>query len=194
MIHNVLKGRKLVLASMSPRRIEIFSMLGLKPIVDPAHIHEPLEQISPSSLVNKHSRNKVICVKNKYDSDTIVVAADTIVYLDKTILGKPETPAIAEKYLSLLSGNTHIVYTSISISYKNVLITDFEKSTVAFKILSPQEIDSYIETKEPFDKAGAYGIQGYGSQFIKRINGCYFNVMGFPVNLFYEMLNRIFRG
>jgi len=107
------------------------------------------------------------------------------------IFEKPKCKEKAVNFLELLSGETHSVYTGISIVYKNFILQDFEKTRVTFKILTKNEIEEYIATSEPFDKAGAYGIQGYGSQFIEKINGCYFNVMGFPVNNFYNLLKQI---
>ena len=106
------------------------------------------------------------------------------------ILGKPVDRFEAAEYLSRLSGNSHYVYTGVSIQYKHNSFSDYSRSKVDFKPLTAIEIEEYLETGEPFDKAGAYGIQGFGSQFIKRISGCYFNVMGFPVFLFYDLLQR----
>lgn len=191
MLHELLKDKKLILASASPRRLEIFKMLGLNPLVVPADVHEPIDERPPWILVKSHASHKAKAIVKLYDMNTVVVAADTLVYIDKTTLGKPESKAEAEKYLAMLSGSTHYVYTGISILWRNQEMVDYAKSAVTFKELTEKEINTYIRTKEPMDKAGAYGVQGYGCQFVERISGCYFNVMGFPVNLFYEMLTKL---
>lgn len=193
MIHNLLKDIPVVLASASPRRQQIFNLIGVKALQLPANIKEEILPVSPSKLVRLHSREKAKFVKNQVDPGCLIVAADTIVYHNHVILGKPLDKLQAAEYLTLLSGDFHYVYTGITIYYKNNLYSAHAKSRVIFKNLSSTEIENYIETIEPLDKAGAYGIQGYGSQFIKRISGCYFNVMGFPVSLFYDMLEEILR-
>jgi len=187
----MLKDMELVLASASPRRQEIFKMLGLNPLIIPARVHEPIDERPPWLLVKSHASHKAHKITKLFNENAIIVAADTLVYVDKTVLGKPANKADAEIYLSLLSGKSHFVYTGVSILWRNQEITDYEKSVVKFKELTEQEIKAYIKTKEPMDKAGAYGIQGYGCQFISGINGCYFNVMGFPVHLFYKMLKKL---
>jgi len=192
MIHNLLKDKKVVLASASPRRKELFRMVGIKAVQMPTNIDEKFFTNSPIKLVKTHSVTKAQLIAKKVDYDCLVVAADTIVYCDKQILGKPRDKFQAAEFLSRLSGNSHFVYTGVAISYKNRIWKDFARTAVEFYELSAAEIEQYIQTGESFDKAGAYGIQGFGSQFIKKINGCYFNVMGFPVPLFYEMLKKIF--
>jgi nucleoside triphosphate pyrophosphatase len=193
MIHNLLKNIPIVLASSSPRRKEIFELIGLKALQVPANTKEEMLPVSPAKLVATHSLEKARAVKAMVDSDCLIVAADTIVYHNHVILGKPEDPMQAAEYLTLLSGDNHYVYTGITIYYKNSYYKRFTRSRVEFKTLTSREIEDYIMTKEPLDKAGAYGIQGYGSQFIKKISGCYFNVMGFPVSLFYNMLKEILK-
>jgi len=188
MLHELLKDKKLILASASPRRKVIFQMLGLNPLVVPADVHEPIDQRSPRLIVQSHALHKAKIISKHFDYNSVIVAADTLVCINNTVLGKPASEEDVINYLTMLSGKTHTVYTGISILYKSREICDYEKSQVQFNTLSDKEIASYIKTKEPFDKAGAYGIQGYGSQFIKGIKGCYFNVMGFPVQLFYQML------
>lgn len=191
MIHKLLKDKKIVLASASPRRKLIFNQIGLNVLQLPANIPEIHTSKNPRILVKSLAKDKALAVKIKVDDDCIIIAADTVVYLDKKILEKPLSEMQAAQYLSRLSGNDHYVYTGIAIYYRNTIITDFAKSKVTFKELSAQEIEDYIKTKEPMDKAGAYGIQGYGSQFVSKISGCYFNVMGFPVTLFYDMLKKM---
>jgi septum formation protein len=191
MIHNLLKDIQVILASASPRRKEIFKLIGVKALQIPSCLDEKMLNVPPGKLVTIHSWQKAKAVQEKVDSDCLIVAADTIVYFDSKILGKPVDKFQAAEYLTLLSGNHHYVYTGIAIAYKNNLYKKFTRSRVDFKQLTSSEIETYLQTKEPFDKAGAYGIQGYGSQFIEKISGCYFNVMGFPVSLFYSMLKEI---
>jgi len=188
MIHNLLKNKMVILASASPRRVEIFKLVGLKAIQIPSDLAEEMIYNNPRKLVQYHARSKAALVKQQFDNDHIVVGADTIVYYNNEILEKPADIYQAAEYLSRLSDSFHYVYTGVAIAYKNQIITDYEKTRVQFEPLSAMDIEEYINTREPFDKAGAYGIQGFGSQFIKKITGCYFNVMGFPVPLFYRML------
>jgi septum formation protein len=191
MIHTLLKDKQVVLASASPRRKEIFKMLGIKAIQMPANIDEVMFSDSPAKIVKSHSKGKAAEVSKSVDNTCVIVASDTVVFEGGTILGKPVNENEAYKYLTRLSGKSHIVYSGVSIKYKHYHVTDFAKTKVFFRELSDVEIQDYIHTGEPFDKAGAYGIQGFGSQFIKKIHGCYFNVMGFPVSLFYEMLRKM---
>ncbi len=191
MIHDLLKTKRVILASASPRRKELFRMLGIKAIQKPSNIDENTHYTSPVKIVTVHAINKARHIAADYDPQCIVVAADTIVYHDKTVLGKPEDENQARRFLRRLSGETHSVYTGIAISYCTKVISAYERTNVTFNHISEQDISSYIATDEPFDKAGAYGIQGYGGQFVKKINGCYFNVMGFPIALFYQLLQEV---
>ena len=191
MIHNLLKDKQVILASASPRRKEIFKLIGVKALQIPSHIDEDIVYDNPIKLVKFHAENKAKEIRKKVDNDYLIVAADTIVYQNNEVLFKPRNIHQATDFLTQLSGTNHYVYTGVAIAYKNNLISDYEKTRVEFNPLSAREIEEYIKTKEPMDKAGAYGIQGYGSQFIKRVSGCYFNVMGFPVTLFYNMLKRM---
>jgi septum formation protein len=188
MIHNILKDKRVVLASNSPRRQQIFKLLGLKVLYKPAVIEESLTVMSPRVYAIKLAELKANHVAKQLDPECIVVAADTIVYLEGEILNKPQDIYQAADYLSRLSTRTHYVYTGIAVNHRGKCYSDFAKTAVTFKELTAREIEDYINTEEPMDKAGAYGIQGYGSQFIQKINGCYFNVMGFPVSKFYELL------
>ena len=191
MLHTLLNGRKLVLASASPRRKAIFDMLGLRYIVHPAHVDETIHTHVPSKLVLAHATAKANAVAHAMDTDCIVVGADTIVYEGKEVLGKPNDETEAAALLRRLSGNTHVVYTGVCVQRGPFVVTGYERTQVTFKPLSEQEIADYIATREPMDKAGAYGIQGYGSQFVTKLNGCYFNVMGFPVQLFYRLVEQM---
>lgn len=188
MIDKILRGKKVVLASASPRRKSLLEMLGLSPLVVPANVHEPISNEQPYIQVMKHAKNKAQKVAALLDEKSLVIGADTIVVVDKLILGKPSSAEEARRYLRLLSGRSHKVYTGICLCWRKQCICAYERSQVEFTMLTDTEIENYIATNEPLDKAGAYGIQGFGSQFIRSIRGCYFNVMGFPINLFYGML------
>ena len=191
MIHKMLKYKKVILASASPRRQSIFNMLGINALQMPANIDEDLFSNNPRKLVKTHAENKALAVRKTVENDYLIVGSDTIVFQKPDILEKPQSKYQAAEYLTRLSGIYHDVYTGVAISYKNQIISGIEKTRVTFCELTPQEIEEYIKTNEPMDKAGAYGIQGYGSQFVSKISGCYFNVMGFPVNCFYKLLKEI---
>jgi septum formation protein len=191
MIHTLLKDKQVILASASPRRKDIFMMLGIKAVQMPADMAEEMFSDSPAKIVKTHSRDKATAVAENVDRNCVVVASDTVVFEGGKILGKPKDKKQAYEFLTRLSGKFHFVYSGVSIKYKHHHITEYTKTKVFFRKLSDSEIQEYLQTNEPFDKAGAYGIQGYGSQFIKKISGCYFNVMGFPVSLFYDMLDKI---
>lgn len=188
MIHELLAQHKVVLASASPRRRELFSLLGLNPQILPADVPEPMSDEAPEIQAMQHARNKASFIRDQGSGDQMIVAADTLVAVGYIVLGKPADEAEAKAYLEMLSGREHSVYTSVCIAYKDTLLCDYERTYVTFAELTNKEIMAYIATGEPMDKAGAYGIQGFGAQFIKRVDGCYFNVMGFPIRKFYDML------
>jgi septum formation protein len=194
MIHEMLRDYQLVLASASPRRKELFSLLGLNAAIIPAEVAEPMTDDEPQVQAIFHARNKAKFVLNQVPKGQLVVAADTLVAVGAHVLGKPKDATEARAYLYLLAGKDHCVFTGICIGLNDKLFCDYECTTVSFAALSEDEISSYISTGEPFDKAGAYGIQGYGAQFITQVQGCYFNVMGFPIRKFYDMLQILLNG
>ena len=191
MIHELLKSHKLILASASPRRKEIFGLMGLKPLVVKSGIVEPIDTRHPRFIVQSHALHKALAVIDKFDSEAVIIGCDTLVSIDGAVLGKPMNKPEAVEYLRMLSGKTHAVYSGICILFRNSRYVSYERSLVRFTKMTDPEIEAYADTNEPYDKAGGYGIQGLGCQFIKGITGCYFNVMGFPVHLFYKMLNEI---
>ncbi len=191
MIHELLHYKKVILASLSPRRKELFSLLGISFTAIPAKLDETINNEAPQTQAMQNALRKAQIVKDKVNKDALVVSADTLVALDNHILGKPANAEEAGKYLRLLSGRSHSVYTGICIYYNDLAEINYEQTFVTFAELSEAEINSYIATGEPLDKAGAYGIQGFGAQFITKVEGCYFNVMGFPIRLFYNMLKTI---
>ncbi|MGB9839302.1 Maf family protein [Thermovenabulum sp.] len=185
-------GRKLVLASSSPRRIELLKQIGLDFEVIPANIEEEkIIELKPDELVQKLAIEKVISVSKKV-RNSIVIGADTLVYAENKVLGKPRTEKEALDMLLLLSNKWHKVYSGIAVldTETQKLITDVEESGVKFKSISEKEAKNYIQTGEPMDKAGAYAIQGKGAVFIERIEGCYYNIVGLPLFKLVKLLEQ----
>lgn len=178
----------IVLASKSPRRKELLSLITKNFSVVESHFDESsIKENDPIKLVKLLSFNKAREVYIDHQND-IIIGSDTIVLIDGKILGKPKDINDAKHMLSLLSGKTHEVVTGVSIIYNDKQITKVSKAKVYFKELSEIEIEDYVNSNEPFDKAGAYAIQGLAAKFIKKITGDYFTIVGLPVNLVYEML------
>jgi len=156
----------------------------------PSHIEEHPNEKLPNDFVLHYAQQKAEKILKNYP-DSLIIGADTIVVLNNKIIGKPKHEKDAFTILQMLSAQCHEVVTGVALYHKDTVITDFAVTKVYFYPISDDDIREYIKTGEPMDKAGAYGIQGYGSQFIKKIEGCYFNVMGFPIPLFYEMCKQI---
>ena len=184
----------LVLASASPRRRELLAQAGFTFEVHPAHIPEdPLPNEDPIAYVVRLAREKAQAVfaqlsTNPETADLAVLGADTTVTLDNHILGKPEDAADAARMLRLLSGRTHRVITGVALVTATSAEVAAEVTAVRFLTLSDEEIEAYIATGEPMDKAGAYAIQGRAARWIPRIEGCYFNVVGLPIALVSTLL------
>lgn len=173
-----------VLASKSPRRKELLKNIGISAEIMPANVDESaLSTLPPDKMVTQLAILKASDVARSFRADTYVIAADTVVVLDGKIFGKPHDIEDAKRMLTALSANTHIVYTGYCVirCRDGAAVSKYEKTDVTFRALSEREIDAYIKTREPMDKAGAYGIQEKGSIFIEKINGDYFNVVGLPV-------------
>lgn len=173
----------IILASGSPRRRELLEQIGVKNyrIVSP-DVDEHVEgHPAPEELVELLSRRKAEAVGAKAGADALVIAADTVVALDGAILGKPHSREAAAAMLTALSGREHAVYTGLTVLRGGRAVTEHERTAVTFRALTGAEIDRYVATGEPMDKAGAYGIQGVGALLITGIEGDYFNVMGLPV-------------
>jgi septum formation protein len=184
---------QLILASQSPRRRYLLEQAGLTFAVIPGSFDEDSVQLAnPADYVKTLAEAKADAVARQYP-DSWVIGADTIVTIDKAILGKPGDPREARQMLKRLSGQAHFVYTGYAILCKNKRtgICDAVKTDVQFKDLTDDEIDWYIQTGEPFDKAGAYAIQGMGTFLVRRINGSYTNVVGLPVCEVIETLIRM---
>ena len=172
----------IVLASQSPRRQELLTQIGLTYRIHAVDIDEHIERpLPPGELVQAISREKAAACAALEGPEPLIIAADTVVALGHTILGKPHSEEEAAKMLRLLSGATHQVHTGFTLRRGDQVETGVCMTPVTFRDLSDAEISAYIATGEPMDKAGAYGIQGIGSLFVSDIQGDYFNVMGLPV-------------
>jgi septum formation protein len=183
--------RRIILASASPRRRELLGQAGFKFEVLPAHINEdPRSDEDPIGYVVRLAREKAAAVYGQVrDPEAIALGADTTVTLDGHLLAKPEDANDAGRMLRMLSGRTHRVITGVAIASAAGVEVAAEVTGVQFLTLTDEEIEAYIATGEPMDKAGAYGIQGYAAKWIPRIEGCYFNVVGLPLALVSTMLN-----
>jgi septum formation protein len=182
-------GKRIILASGSPRRRELLSYLIDTFDVIPSGIDE-VASGSPRQQVEKLALDKAIDIAQQYP-DALVIGADTLVAVDDHVLGKPKDKADAAAMLRLLSGRYHSVYTGVAVVINGETHTIVEMTRVTFNRMTEDEIAEYIATGEPMDKAGAYGIQGYGGKYISGIEGCFFNVMGLPLNRLYTMLKNI---
>lgn len=178
-------GLHLILASSSPRRRELLAQAGFPFTVRARPVEEVRgAQEDPRDYVTRLARAKAEAAR---DSDQeIVLGADTTVVLDRQVLEKPAHPAAAKAMLRALSCREHVVLTGICLIHPGGMIVDCESTSVSMVEISEREIEEYVATGEPMDKAGAYGIQGLASKFVDRIDGCFFNVMGLPVALVYK--------
>lgn len=190
-----------VLASASPRRAKLLKQVGIQFKIDPPSINETIEEnTKPGTIVKTLSRHKAKNVATRRPN-SFIIAADTIVCSGNEILGKPEDEAQAAEYLRRLSGTAHDVYSGVYAGTTNDVheFTSFisfsERTKVVFSALSELEIEQYITYGQPFDKAGSYGIQDdLGSLFVERIEGDYYNVVGFPLHSFYNHLRKEMPG
>ena len=185
-------ARPIILASRSPRRIHLLRQIGITFSVQESGVEEKLQEgATPESIVRDLSLAKALSVAANLDAG-IVIGADTIVVIDGKILGKPSTEEEATAMLSALSGRTHSVFTGFALVDVETGRThvDFEKTEVTFRPISRKEIEEYVASGSPMDKAGAYGIQDdYGAVFVERIHGCFYTVVGFPLSKFYTSFN-----
>ena len=180
---------QLILASASPRRKALLSLFGIPFTVRAADIDETMDpEKPPFDEVARVSRSKALAVSR--GEENIVIAADTIVVCQGKVLGKPHSEAEAASMLRLLSGRDHQVMTGCTILFGNRAETFTEVTSLHFRPLSEKEIQKYVQSGEPMDKAGAYGIQGGAALFCEKLEGDYYNVMGLPVCRLYETLCR----
>jgi septum formation protein len=172
---------RVVLASASPRRRELLNLVGIPHEVRPANIDETMRaREAPRRHAERLAREKASTIATR-DPDIITIGADTVVVINRKVLGKPVDRGDAERMLRLLSGREHTVITAVAVSRGRKLRSAIEEVRVKFRRLRKGEIEAYIATGEPMDKAGAYGIQGYGATIVERIEGDYFAVMGLPL-------------
>jgi len=182
--------KEVILASASPRRKELLEKIGLRFKVEPSNYAEALPSgLAPHELAQKISLEKAKVVAGKH-KNAIVIAADTLGVIDSQILGKPHTEKEARKMLATISGKSHSVITGFSIidAGTGKTISRSVETKVYIRKLTPAEIDAYVKSKEPLDKAGAYAIQGLGAVLVEKIEGDYFNVIGLPLSALAEVL------
>jgi septum formation protein len=183
-----MKG-KIILASESPRRKAMLRELNINFLEFHSRINETL--INSADAKESAIDLAIRKVKACGNHDSLVIGMDSLVVLGKKIMGKPADTKDAESMLQSLSGKKHHVITGIALLCNGKLVSDYESTDVYFRKLKQQEINWYIASGEPADKAGAYAIQGLGKLFVRKINGCYFNVLGFPITKFQQLLKRV---
>lgn len=186
-------NKELILASASPRRIELLHQIGLQARVEPSHVEEHITKSDPGEVVMELSAQKAAEVAERLGrKDTVVLGADTIVVYGGEIFGKPKDAADAERMLKCLRGNVHQVYTGVTVvdGETKKIHSFFEKTDVCVYPMDEAEIARYVAGGDSMDKAGAYGIQGEFSAFIKGIHGDYNNVVGLPVGRVYQELKQ----
>lgn len=176
--------KHIILASASPRRKEILELADLKFDIMPSNAQEITTKTAPNEVVMELASIKAKDIYEKSEKQSMIVGADTVVAYQGQILGKPTDEADAKRMLTMLSGQTHEVYTGVCVIEDEKIKTFYEETKVTFYEISDEQIDRYIKTGEPMDKAGSYGIQGKAAVFIKGIEGDYYNVVGFPIARF----------
>jgi len=180
---------RVLLASASPRRRELLNLVGIEHEVRPANIDETyLAGEKPREHAERLAREKAVAIDAP---DAVTIGSDTIVVVDGQVLGKPRDRAHAAAMLRQLSGRSHVVMTGVAARWGGVLASGLEEVGVTFRTLSEDDIERYIDTGEPMDKAGAYGIQGFGATIVDRVDGDYFAVMGLPLNRLVRLLQSL---
>lgn len=182
--------KHIILASASPRRKEILELADLKFDVMPSDAQEITTKTAPNEVVMELASIKAKDIYKKSEKQSMIVGADTVVAYQGQILGKPTDEADAKRMLTMLSGQTHEVYTGVCVIEDEKIKTFYEETKVTFYEISDEQIDHYIKTGEPMDKAGSYGIQGKAAVFIKGIEGDYYNVVGFPIARFLQEITK----
>lgn len=176
-----MNGCRVVLASASPRRRELLNLIGIPHDVRPANVDETMRpREAPRRHAERLAREKASAIAVR-DPNLITIGADTVVVINRKVLGKPADAEDAARMLGMLSGREHTVITAVAVSRGRELRSAIEEVRVKVRRLSDEEIEAYIATGEPMDKAGAYGIQGFGATIVERIEGDYFSVMGLPL-------------
>jgi len=182
---------RVILASQSPRRRELLTLVGITHEVRPADIDETyLAGEKPAPHAERLARGKCAVIAER-EPDALVIGSDTIVVVDGEVLGKPKDEGDAAHMLRRLSGRSHIVVTAVAVAWRGEIRSAVEDVNVTFHSLSDDDIAAYIATREPMDKAGAYGIQGYGATIVERVDGDYFAVMGLPLQLLVRVVREL---
>ena len=191
-----MRSAAIVLASGSPRRKQLLEQIDLEFLVIPSQVHEDFDlDLSPEKFVEHYAKEKAKDIA-KAHPDKWIIGADTIVVLNAEILGKPKDREDSFRMLKMLSGNTHQVFTGVSIQQSKMQVSDtfHEYTNVTFNTLDDMLISYYIDTYKPFDKAGSYGIQDWFSVCVNHIDGCFYNVMGFPLSMFYSRFSALIKS
>ena len=182
---------RVILASASPRRLDLLRQVGIEPEIEPSHVEEVITSTVPDQVVMELSRQKAEDIAALHTGeDAVVIGADTVVAYDGKILGKPKDEADAFQMIQMLQGNTHQVYTGVTLICGEKKTSFYEKSDVSVYPMTEEEIWEYIHTGEPMDKAGAYGIQGYFAKYIREIQGEYTTIVGLPVGRLWHELKK----
>ena len=182
---------RVILASASPRRRELLSLIGIEHEVIPADIDESEHRgEQPAQLAERLAREKAVVLARRHP-EALIIGADTIVVIDDRVLGKPRNEEDAALMLRTLRGRTHRVMTGVAVARGTRLVSDVEEVDVTFRDLADPDIAAYIATGEPMDKAGAYGIQGFGATIVREIQGDYFAVMGLALGRMVELIRRL---
>lgn len=184
--------KRIILASQSPRRRELLTQIGLKFEVIPSTVEEVITSINPVEVVQELAQQKArdVAAKETPKESLLVIGADTIVVYEGKILGKPGDKEDAVRMLTMLQGKEHSVYTGVALLSGEQEIVFAEETRVQMCPMTPEEIAWYVNTGEPMDKAGAYGIQGLCARFVRQIQGDYNNVVGLPVGRIYQELKK----
>lgn len=192
-----MKIETIILASASPRRLELLRQIGVEPEVIVSHVEEIVTSQVPEQVVMELSRQKAEDVAEGQKAGTLVIGSDTVVSVDGRILGKPKTHEEAEWMIRSIAGRTHQVYTGVCMVLKtkdgeeDVAVNFFDETEVEVYPMSDMEIRDYAESTEPMDKAGAYAVQGIFGRYIKGLKGSYANVMGLPISMVYREMKKL---
>lgn len=192
-----MKIETIVLASASPRRLELLRQIGVEPEVVVSHVEEVVTSQVPEQVVMELSRQKAEDVAESQKAGTLVIGSDTVVSVDGKILGKPKTHAEAEEMIRSIAGRTHQVYTGVCMVLKaengaeDTVLNFYDETEVEVYPMSDEEIKAYAESEEPMDKAGSYAVQGVFGRYIKGLKGSYANVMGLPISMVYQEMKKI---
>lgn len=191
------KFHTIVLASASPRRLELLRQIGIEPQVIVSHVEEVITSTVPGEVVMELSRQKAEDVAKDQEPGTLVIGSDTVVAVDGNILGKPHDHREAEQMIRIIEGRAHQVYTGVCMVLKgadgreNMVRSFFDVTDVEVYPMSDEEICAYAESEEPMDKAGAYAVQGIFGRYIKGLKGSYANVMGLPISMVYQEMKHM---